>query len=125
MSSATTEKTAPEGNDALSGIRKLDANLKAFVGIGVIVIGAFAAGARGCTVSASQLDEVVKAQHLVDAKQEQDLELLFQTNVRLTTIVEGQSEQIREVRKDLRAMDAGRPLPPLPVPTVHPTPAVP
>ena len=77
--------------------------------------GVVAASVRACDgiASRAQLEAAVQRQSSVDAEQDEDLELLFQTQVRLVTSVESLQGEVREVRKDLRALDAGRPLPPL------------
>ena len=88
----------------------------------VLALAAFAglvtAGARGCSsiVSAEQLAGVVSRQATIDAEQGADLDLLFQTQVRLVTSVESLQHEVREVRLDLRALDSGRRLTPLPPP---------
>lgn len=86
---------------------------------GALTLAAFAAvvaaavRASDQVVSAAQLDVKLANAAEVDAEQDEDIELLFQTQVRLVTSVENLQYEVREVRKDLRALDAGRPLPPL------------
>ena len=86
---------------------------------GAITLAAFAAvvaaavRASDQVVMAAELDAKLAKAAAVDEKQEDDIELLFQTQVRLVTSVENLQHEVREVRKDLRALDAGRPLPPL------------
>ena len=98
---------------------------------GVLTIAAFAGvvatTVKACdgVVSASQLSEHVVRQGAVDEAQDEDLELLFQTQVRLVTSVDALQREVREVRMDLRVLDAGRPLPPLRMPDAAPTPEVP
>ena len=77
--------------------------------------GVVAGGVRACDGISTRGDiaAVITRQAAVDEEQDHDLELLFQTQVRLTTDVQNLKDEVREVRKDLRAMDAGRPLPPL------------
>lgn len=86
---------------------------------GALTLAAFAAvvaaavRASDQVVFAAQLESEIEKASAVDEKQEQDIDLLFQTQVRLVTSVENLQREVREVRKDLRALDAGRPLPPL------------
>jgi hypothetical protein len=51
---------------------------------------------------------------------EEDVDLLFQTQVKLTTDVEWLKQEVSGIRQDLRRMDRGLPLPPLPSPTPTP-----
>ena len=104
--------------------QRLDASAK-----GILTLGAFAAivaaSTRSCdrVVSAAQLKDAFARQEGIDEKQDEDLDLLFETQVRLVTSVENLQSEVREVRKDLRSLDAGRPLPPLRAPAeVTPTP---
>jgi hypothetical protein len=93
---------------------RVDASLKvvlALVAFGGIVAGA--AKAAESYVSRHELMSAVEKQAATDRGQEDDINLLFQTQVRLVTSVEGLQREVHEVRKDLRALDAGRPLPPL------------
>lgn len=92
----------------LDGSVKAAATLLAFAGF-------VAAAVRTADqyVSANELSGELQKVHVVDEKQEEDIDLLFQTQVRLVTSVESLKEEVHEVRKDLRALDAGRPLPPL------------
>lgn len=86
---------------------------------GVLTLAAFAAvvaaavRASDQVVFAEELDAKLEKAVAIDERQEEDIELLFQTQVRLVTSVENLQHEVREVRKDLRALDAGRPLPPL------------
>lgn len=86
---------------------------------GALTLAAFAAvvaaAVRGTdqVVWAAQLEAELEKVAALDREQEEDIDLLFQTQVRLVTSVESLQREVREVRKDLRALDAGRPLPPL------------
>ena len=86
---------------------------------GALTLAAFAAvvaavvRASDQVVFAAQLEAEMEKAAAVDQQQDEDIDLLFQTQVRLVTSVENLQHEVREVRKDLRALDAGRPLPPL------------
>lgn len=115
---ANSRKSRPRGARAFAAWwRGLDSISK-----GVLSLGAFAGVVVGVTrscdrvVSAAQLESLTEAQAAIDAQQDEDLDLLFQTQVRLVTSVENLQHEVREVRKDLRAIDSGRPLPPLRTP---------
>lgn len=93
---------------------KLDASAKGLLTLAAFA-GVVATTTRGCDrlVSSAQLKDAFARQAAIDEEQDDDLDLLFQTQVRLVTSVESLQSEVREVRKDLRAIDAGRPLPPL------------
>jgi hypothetical protein len=99
----------------LARLDKTAATLLTLAGLGGIV----AVSARSCdrVVYADHLEQRFREQAAIDHTQDEDLDLLFQTQVRLVTSVENLQQEVREVRRDLRALDAGRPLPPL-TPTV-------
>jgi hypothetical protein len=95
--------------------------------LGVFVVG----GVRACDslVSAEGLDKHVEQQAGVDSGQntvirqlDAEQDLLWQTQVKLTTDVDWLKQEVYGVRQDLRRMDRGQPLGP--VPSSTPTPAV-
>lgn len=102
---------------------ELDASAKGLLTLGAFA-GVVASATKGCdrVASTAQLRDAFARQEIVDARQDEDLELLFQTQVRVVTGLESLKEEVREVRKDLRAIDAGRPLPPLRVTEPAPAP---
>ena len=104
----------------------LDASAKGLLTLAAFA-GVVATTVRGCDriVSNAQLQDAFARQATIDEKQDEDLELLFQTQVRVVTSVESLQNEVREVRKDLRAIDAGRPLPPLRPAALAPTPEAP
>lgn len=107
----------------LSWFSALNSTAQTFLGLGAFA--AFvAAGAKSCTYVASvaQLEEHAAAEESVDREQDEDLDLLFQTTVKLTTDGDWMKREISGVREDLRKMDRGLPLAPLPTPTPTPPP---
>lgn len=92
----------------LDGTVKAGFSLAAFAGL---VAGAVRI-ADGYVAKSALADEFAKRDR-IDEEQERDIDLQFETQVRLVTNVENLQREVREVRRDLRALDAGRPLPPL------------
>lgn len=70
-------------------------------------------GSRTRYVSKAAFADELAKREVVEKKQDEDIDLLFQTQVRLVTSVESLQQEVRGGRKDIRALDAGRPLPPL------------
>lgn len=100
----------------------------------VLLLGSLVGLIGGAIAAASslatdgELGTAVRAQDAVDTKQnaafdeiDDDVDLLFQTTVKLTTDVDYLKEQVVGMRQDIRDMDRGRPLAPL-RPEPHPTP---
>lgn len=86
-----------------------------------------AIAAASSLVTDGELATSVRAQDAVDTKQnreidklDDDVELLFRTTVKLATDADWLKQEVAGVRQDLRRMDRGLPLAPLPTP--HPTP---
>lgn len=106
----------------------LDVWVKALLSL-VAAVGLLVGTVRSCDsiVTAGELEAHAAAEAAVEAtrdgKQEAKLEklddevdLLFQTDMKLTTDVDWLKQEVFGVRQDLRRMDRGQPLPPLPPP---------
>lgn len=127
------QQDPPERLGPIEAIQRLHPLMQSFLALGTL--GALlVGGVRGCDAKASRA-EVSQAfdaakhalqQHEIGAKsqekeQDEDIDLLFQTTVKLTTDVDYLKEEVRGIRLDIRDMDAGRSLKALP-PSPSPTP---
>lgn len=103
-------------------------NTQAQVFLGLV---AFASLVAGCALAASsvvtetELAAHASAEAAIDKEQNEDLDLQFETQVKLVGDVEWLKLEVRGMRQDFRDYDRGRPLvalPPSPVQTSAPTP---
>lgn len=131
MSDTTHEQPKPK-SAARQYWDELSNDTKSIYGL-VVFLGLAFATAKGCgaIVSAKDLETHAKEQRTAlatHAKEEEaardaiddDVDLLHQTTVRLSTQSEGILRELDGVRRDLRRMDRGEPLAPLPSPRPSP-----